>query len=138
MLASTINFVDLYIDVRDLVLLVLLPRENQCWLVEQCNCFEFKNFARIWLLKMLPFWCQKQSLSLSILLLLEVLYREEPDHNFFDFFLLSMSAPRIMALLVPVHFLFIQEILLEGFVFKKNVSSYSFAEAALTMRFCGI
>ena len=32
---------------------------------------------------MLSFCCQKKSLSLSILLLLEVLYREELDHIFF-------------------------------------------------------
>ena len=63
---------------------------------------------------------------------------EEPDNNFLKFFLLNMRAPKIMALLVPVHFMFIREILAEGFVLKKNFSSYSFVEAALTMRFCGI
>ena len=63
---------------------------------------------------------------------------EQPDDVFFIFFLLNMCAPRIMALLVPVHFLFIQEILIEGFVLEKNVSSYSFVEPALTVRFCGI
>ena len=49
-----------------------------------------------------------------------------------------MCAPRIMALLVLVHFMFKQEILIDGFVLKKNFSSYSFAEAALTMGFCWI
>ena len=63
---------------------------------------------------------------------------EQPDDGFLIFFLLNMCAPRIMTLLVPVHFLFIQEILIEGFVLEKNVSSYSFVEAALAVRFCGI
>ena len=63
---------------------------------------------------------------------------EQPDDGFLIFFLLNMCVPRIMALSVPVHFLFIQEILIEGFVLEKNVSSYSFVEAALTVRFCGI
>ena len=63
---------------------------------------------------------------------------EQADDGFLIFYLLNMCAARIIALLVPVHFLFIQEILKEGFVLKKNVSSYSFMEAVLTMRFCGI
>ena len=63
---------------------------------------------------------------------------EEPGDDFLKFFLLNMCAPNIMTLLVPVYFMFIQEILAEGFVLKKNFSSYSFVEAALTMRFCGI
>ena len=138
MLVSTVNFIDLYIDVQNLAMLVLLPRVNQCWLVAQYICLEFKKFARIWLLKMLSFWCQKYSLSLSIPLLLEVLYMEQPDDGFLIFFLLNMCAPRIMAFLVPVHFLFIQEFLIEGFVLKNNVSTYSFVEAALIMRSCGI
>ena len=54
------------------------------------------------------------------------------------FFLVNMCAPRIMALLVPVHFMFNQEILIDGFVLKKNFSSSSFAEAAVTMGFCWI
>ena len=37
-----------------------------------------------------------------------------------------------MVLLVPVNFMFIQEILVEGFVLKKNFSNYSYVEAALT------
>ena len=123
---------------QNLALLVSLPRAIQCWLVAQYTCLEFKNFARIWLLKMLSFWCQKNSLSFSVPSLLEVLYIEQPDNGFFNFFLLNMCTPRIMALLVPVNFMFTQEILIEGFVLKKNVSSYSFVEAALTMRFCGI
>ena len=45
---------------------------------------------------------------------------EEPDDGFLKFFLLNMCAPRIMALLVPVHFMFMQEILMVGFVLKKN------------------
>ena len=57
---------------------------------------------------------------------------EEPDDDFLKFILL-------MALLVPVNFMFIQENLVEGFVSKKNFSSYSFMESALTMRrLCGI
>ena len=76
---------------------------------------------------------------------------EQPDDDFLIFFLLNMCAPRIMALLVPVyfilyenfllvpiHFMFIRELLTEGFVLKKHFSSYSFVEAALTMKFCGI
>ena len=116
---------------------------------------------------------------------------EEPDDDFLKFFLLNMCTPKIMALLAPVHFMFIQEILVgtrtfhvyarnscwypyilcsyenfllvpvhfmfiqeilvgtrtfyvhmrnsyRGFCFKKNFSSYSFVEAALTMRFCWI
>ena len=46
---------------------------TEVWLVAQYNCLEFKTFARIWFLKMLSFWCQKNPLSLSIPLLLEVL-----------------------------------------------------------------
>ena len=57
---------------------------------------------------------------------------------YFNIFLFNICAPRIMALLVPVYFLLIQEVLIEDFVFKMNVSSYSFMEAALTVRFCGI
>ena len=71
-------------------------------------------------------------------LILEVLYMEESDDDFLKFFLLNMRAPKIMALLAPVHFMFIREILGEGFVLKNNFNSYSFVEAALTMRFCGI
>ena len=76
---------------------------------------------------------------------------EEPDDDFLKFSLLNMCAPKIMALLVPVHFMFIREILVgtrtfyvytrnsyRGFCFKKNFSSYSFVEAALAMRFCWI
>ena len=63
---------------------------------------------------------------------------EEPDDDFSNFFLLNMRAPKIMALLVPVHFIFIREILAEGFLLKKNFSSLIFVEAALTMRFCRI
>ena len=63
---------------------------------------------------------------------------EEPDDDFLKFFLLNMCAPMVMALLVPVHFTLLREILEEGFVLKKKFSSYSFVEAALTMRFCGI
>ena len=36
------------------------------------------------------------------------------------FFLLNMCAPRTTALLVPAHFMFIQEILIDGFVLKKE------------------
>ena len=53
---------------------------------------------------------------------------EQPDYRFLKFFLLNMCAPRIMAFLVPADFMFIQEILIEGFVLKKNFSSYSFVE----------
>lgn len=64
---------------------------------------------------------------------------EQPDDVFlFYFFLLNICAARIMALLVPVNFLFMQEILIEGFVLKKNVRSYRFMEAALIMRFSAI
>ena len=56
---------------------------------------------------------------------------EEPDDDFLKFSLLNMCAPKIMALLVPIHFMFIRELLTEGFVLKKNFSSYSFLEAAL-------
>ena len=63
---------------------------------------------------------------------------EEPDDEFLNFFSLNMCAPKIMAFLAPVHFMFIPEVLTEGFCFKKNFSSYSFVEVALTMRFCWI
>ena len=63
---------------------------------------------------------------------------EQADDGFLKVFLLNMCASRIMVLLAPVYFMFIQEILIEGFVSKKNFSSYSFVEAALEMRFCGI
>ena len=42
---------------------------------------------------------------------------EEPDDDFLNFFLLNMCAPKIMALLVPVHFMW--KILTEGFVLRK-------------------
>ena len=84
------------------------------------NCLECKNFARISLLKVLSFWCQKNLLSLSIPLLLEVLCMEQPDDNFLKFFLLNMCSPRTTALLVPAYFMFIQEILIDGFVLKKE------------------
>ena len=103
---------------------------NQCWLVAEYNYLEFKNFARVWLLKMLLFWCKKYSLSVSISLLLEVLYTKQPDDGFLNLSLLNMCAARIMALMVPVHFIFIQEHLIEAFVFKKNFRSYSFVEAS--------
>ena len=48
---------------------------------------------------------------------------EYPDDGFLKFFLLNMCAPMIMALLVPVDFLFLQEILIESFVSENNVSS---------------
>ena len=59
---------------------------------------------------------------------------EQPDDGFLKLFLLNMCTPRIRALLVPAHFMFIQEILIKGFVLKKNFSSYSFVEAVLTIR----
>ena len=64
---------------------------------------------------------------------------EEPDDDFLKFILLNLFASLIMALLTPVNFMYIQENLVEGFVSKKNFSSYSFVETALTMRrLCGI
>ena len=63
---------------------------------------------------------------------------EQPDDGLLSFFWLNMCAPRIMSLLVPAHFMFIQEILIEGFILKKNFISYSFLEAVLIMRFCWI
>ena len=72
---------------------------------------------------MLSFWCQKNLLLLSIPLLLEVLYMEQPDDGPLICFLLNMCAPKFMALLVPVTFLFIQEIMIQGIVLKNNVSS---------------
>ena len=122
MLVSTVNFVDLYIDVQNLALLVLLPRANQYWLVAQYNCLEFKNFARIWLLVLVP---KKFTLTFNSIVTGGFIYGAA-WWWFFEFLLLNMCAPRIMALLVPVHFMFIQEIVIEGFVLKKNVSSYSF------------
>ena len=56
---------------------------------------------------------------------------EQPDDGFLNLFLLNMCAARIIAFIVPVHFIFIQEILIEGFVLKKNFRSYSFVEASL-------
>ena len=76
--------------------------KNGC-LAANYNCLEFKN-----------------SLSFSIPLLLKVLNMEKPDDDFLKFFLLNMGAPKIMALLVPVHFMFKGEILTEGFVLKKE------------------
>ena len=45
---------------------------------------------------------------------------EQPDDSFLKFFLLNMCSPRTTALLVPAHFMFIQEILIDGFVSKKE------------------
>ena len=59
---------------------------------------------------------------------------EEPDDDFLKFILLNLFASLIMALLLPVNFMFIQENLVEGFVSKKNFITYSFVETALTMR----
>ena len=52
-------------------------------------------------------WCQKNSLSISILLLLEVLYMEKPDDNFLNFFPLNMRAPRIMDFMAYQYILFL-------------------------------
>ena len=88
---------------------------------------------------MLSFVCQKNSLSFSIPAGLEVLCMEEPDDDFFRFILLNLLASLIIALLVPVHFMFIQKNFVEGFVSKKNFSRYSLAETPLAMRrLCGI
>ena len=65
---------------------------------------------------------------------LEVLYTEEPDDDFLKFILLNFFASLIVALLVPVHFMFMQKNLVEGFVSKKNFGSYSFVETVPTMR----
>ena len=43
---------------------------------------------------------------------------EEPDDDFLKKNFLNMCAPKIMALLVPVHFM--REVLTEGFVSKKK------------------
>ena len=67
---------------------------------------------------MLPFGARKNLLSLSLPLLLEVLCMEQPDDGFFKFFFVKHVAPRIMTLLVPAHFMFIQENLIEAFVLK--------------------
>ena len=48
---------------------------------------------------------------------------EQPDDGPLICFLLNMCAPKFMGLLVPVTFLFIQEIMIQGFVLKNNVSS---------------
>ena len=49
---------------------------------------------------------------------------EKSDDDFLKFsFFFNISAPRIMALLVPVHFLYMREILREGFVLTKIVGS---------------
>ena len=93
------------------------------------NCLKCKNFARIWLLKMLSFWCQKNWLSLSIPLLLEVLF---VWNNLmmvsWGFFWLNMC-PWIMSLLLPAHFMFIQEILMEGFILKKEFQYLQLCES---------
>ena len=60
---------------------------------------------------------------------------EGPYESFLKLFLLNMCPPKIIALLVPVHFMFIREILAEGFALKNILGSYSFVEAALTTRF---
>ena len=60
---------------------------------------------------------------------------EGPYDSFLKLFLLNMCPPKIIALLVPVHFMFIREILAEGFALENILSSYSFVEAALTTRF---
>ena len=50
---------------------------------------------------------------------------EQSDDDFlkFSFFFFNIGAPRIMALLVPVHFLYMREVLREGFVLTKIVGS---------------
>ena len=45
---------------------------------------------------------------------------EEPDDDFLKFILLNLFASLIMALLVPVNVMFIQENLVEGFVSQKK------------------
>ena len=61
----------------------------------------------------------KNSLSLSIPLLLEVLRMEQPDDGFLKYFLLKMCVPRIIALLVPTDFTF-KKNLIDGFILKKE------------------
>ena len=51
---------------------------------------------------------------------------EQPDDGFLSFFWLNMCAPRIMSFLVPAHFMFIQEILIEGFILKKEFQYLQF------------
>ena len=123
---------------QNFVLLVLLLRANQCWLAEQYNCLEFKNFAKILLLKMLSIWCQTNHCHFKFHCYWRFYIWKNLIMVFRIFFLLDMCARRIKTFFVPVHFLFIQEILKESFVLKKSVSSYSFMKAALTMRFRGI
>ena len=48
-----------------------------------------------------------------------------------------MCAPRIMALLVPVHFMFNQEILIDGFVLKKNLVAPVLRKPLLQWGFVG-
>ena len=54
---------------------------------------------------------------------------EQPDDGLLSFFWLNMCAPRIMSLLVPAHFMFIQEILIEGFILKKEFQYLQFCES---------
>ena len=45
---------------------------------------------------------------------------EQPDDSFFKLFLSKICAPRIMSLLVPAHFMFIQGFLIDGIVLEKE------------------
>ena len=45
---------------------------------------------------------------------------EQPDDSFLKLFLSNICAPRIMSLLVPAHFMFIQGFLIDGFLLKKE------------------
>ena len=77
-------------------------------LVTQYNCLEFKSFGRILLLSHFQF---QQDWKFYIWKNLTMIS--------WNFNLLNLLASLIMALLVPVHFIFIQEKFVEGFVSKK-------------------
>ena len=51
---------------------------------------------------------------------------KERDDDFLNFFLLNMCAPKIIALLVSIYFMFIREILTEGFVFEREFQQLQF------------
>ena len=68
---------------------------------------------------MLSFSYQKNSLSFSIPAGLEVLYMEESDDDFLKFILLNLFASSFMVVSVPLHFMFIQENLVDGIVSKR-------------------
>ena len=63
---------------------------------------------------------------------------EQPDDGFLNFFLVNNVCSQDYDLVGTSTFYVYTRSSYRGLCFKKEFSSYSFVEAALTMRFCGV